>query len=60
MPVTRHPSSPAAYSAKPPQPQPISSTCVPGPSPAFAASRAYLWRWAASRVDSGDGKTALE
>ena len=41
-PVTRAPNSPAAWRAKPPQPQPISSTSVAGPRPSFSQMRRYL------------------
>ena len=58
--VTRQPSSPAAYSAKPPHPVPISRTCWPRRSPAFAAMAGTCS--AARRRASGPGvsKTALE
>ena len=58
--VTRQPSSPAAYSAKPPQPDPISRTCIPAARPAPSASRRYLFRWASASDCSGDANTALE
>jgi hypothetical protein len=42
-PVTRRPRSAAAYSAKPPQPQPISRTCSPGATPGGPRGR-RTWR----------------
>ena len=47
----RHPAprSPAAWSAKPPQPDPISRTCMPGVQARSAITR-YLLRWASARV----------
>ena len=58
--VTRQPSSPAAYRAKPPQPVPISRTCWPRSRPAFAAMSRYLLRCASASDWSGVAKTALE
>ena len=58
--VTRQPSSPAAYSAKPPQPVPISRTCSPPRRPARSAITAYLFRCASASDWSGAAKTALE
>ena len=52
-PVTRAPNSPAAWRAKPPQPQPISSTWLSGPRPSFSQMRRYLASWASSSVISG-------
>ena len=48
-PVTRQPISRAANSAKPPQPQPISSTWCFGPDPASAAPAPDIWRSARPR-----------
>ncbi len=58
--VTRQPSSPAAYSANPPQPVPISSTCSPPVIPARSAMTAYFRRCASARVRPGRSNTALE
>ena len=58
--VTRQPSSRAANSAKPPQPVPISRTCIPATSPARSAMTRYLFRWASASDWSGEAKTAHE
>ncbi len=60
IPVTRAPYSPAATRAKEPQPQPISSTWSPGPSPSFPQTSRNLRRCASASDSSPCSKTAHE
>ena len=50
MPVTLTPYSRAAWIAKLPQPQPTSSTRMPGSSSSLLRDRSSLVRWASSSV----------
>jgi hypothetical protein len=59
-PVTRAPRSPAAYSAKPPQPHPISSRCWSGTAPIRSSTLAYLRRCAVASPSAVLSKIAEE
>lgn len=52
------PYSLAACITMPPQPQPTSSSRIPGFSPIFLATRSCLWNCASSSVECSSGKQA--
>ena len=60
MPTTSTPCSRAACMAKLPQPQPTSSTRMPGSSRSFLQTSSSLANWAASRLESSSEKNAHE